>query len=690
MPLPHPSQPTSSYSQTPAAGINSDRGNVLQVQSQTLEQIIDSLSPATVLPKFLKDISEVSEKSNHDANSLIELLGLANEEIDISPFDILGKALATVPLALSLFGLIYVGKSAHLIESNQLGLGTDNGNPFIMGPGWHYLLSPLRSFQNVIPMDTPCIMHGSITIVTVPKGKLCLATYNGIPKILSPGRKVYNDPLFKVVTHNDSPVFVDINPSPDSPISHGTITIARVNKGQIGKAWHNGKPIFLKPSENLYIIDDPNFKMDKQPVVNATQSYIQHGHLLIVRVDKGQLALSYDNDGHASLLSPGLHSFAEPGVTVLPTKTYPNGTFEFTVDATQKEVKIGPFTIVTVNQNEWGICFEDGTFKPLEAGRYVFEAPKQRFTGVLSKQEIVTPLSKIHVVSKDNVPLEISADLMYRIDDVNLAINKVNQIEEALKNYAESTLANIILNTTVNRFGVSIPKPATSDNQDPVLSTLEKFATPPSSQAFSEQVHDLFLAKLGEHLKQWGVGYVNIQIENIEIKDKTLQEELSAQAVTNAKQAAATFNAKSQAEVTRITAEAARNKAMQEADGQAYGITKNAEAHAQAIIVVAKAQVEAALLRQRDQSGVTQDLARMEGMGNALGKANATIVTSPDEFSRFITLVKSGGKPIFFPYPRPADPTSAPAAGAPLQQAHAMVDEAAHLAGAAHAMKAYM
>lgn len=36
---------------------------------------------------------------------------------------------------------------ANLINAGDIGLGTDNGKPFVLGPGWHFLLRPFVSLN---------------------------------------------------------------------------------------------------------------------------------------------------------------------------------------------------------------------------------------------------------------------------------------------------------------------------------------------------------------------------------------------------------------------------------------------------------------------------------------------------------------------------------------------------------------
>ncbi|KNC53694.1 uncharacterized protein AMSG_01405 [Thecamonas trahens ATCC 50062] len=73
------------------------------------------------------------------------------------------------------FGWIYAAARTRLVKAGHVGLSTNGGVPELLGPGWHCMLSPLRSWNGQVAV-TSDISHGTISVVTVAEGTLGFAT----------------------------------------------------------------------------------------------------------------------------------------------------------------------------------------------------------------------------------------------------------------------------------------------------------------------------------------------------------------------------------------------------------------------------------------------------------------------------------------------------------------------------------
>ena len=75
-------------------------------------------------------------------------------------------------------------------------------------------------------------------------------------------------------------------------IVHGTITILRVTRGKIALAWLNNEPMFIS-EPGLYEFDSPDFSFDS--FRDAEERLIQLGAKKIIRVQTGEVGVTYDD-----------------------------------------------------------------------------------------------------------------------------------------------------------------------------------------------------------------------------------------------------------------------------------------------------------------------------------------------------------------------------------------------------------
>merc|ERR1719463_763942 len=84
---------------------------------------------------------------------------------------------------------------------------------------------------------------------------------------------------------------------------HYTITLLRVNKGEVALAWYNNEPLLLE-TPGRYSYDDPNFIFVRHQTL--ADKIITIGSRKIVMVNAGEVGISYNN-GVLQVLQPGRH-----------------------------------------------------------------------------------------------------------------------------------------------------------------------------------------------------------------------------------------------------------------------------------------------------------------------------------------------------------------------------------------------
>ncbi len=105
--------------------------------------------------------------------------------------------LATLFVAATGVGLIYLLFKVTFIPQGKLGYVTYNGSPRILEPGWHWLRHPFSLLQSEINLNEMSFRQIPLTLVTIDQGEYGLVMDNGHPKILLPGRHLSLSPTFQ-------------------------------------------------------------------------------------------------------------------------------------------------------------------------------------------------------------------------------------------------------------------------------------------------------------------------------------------------------------------------------------------------------------------------------------------------------------------------------------------------------------
>jgi len=250
------------------------------------------------------------------------------------------------------------------VRRGQLGLAWDAGAEVVLASGLHVYNSPAFNFERFVDQNTDYLHHGTLHVVRVPRGKYGKAWVPSLlgghtPRLLSEGVHVIESSFFKYeglistnemhivhggtgsalhlirvpegnvakITNEGRPMLLGaghhlfetpqiqllgLSPLSEKVISHGTIHLIRVSKGEVAVIWLNNEPILLDIPGN-FGFQDPDFKYVRhQPY---SDKVIQLGAKKIVTVTKGEICMSHHH-GALKVLEPGRHQLEDSAHTI--------------------------------------------------------------------------------------------------------------------------------------------------------------------------------------------------------------------------------------------------------------------------------------------------------------------------------------------------------------------------------------
>lgn len=284
-------------------------------------------------------------------------------------------------------------------------------------------------------------------------------------------------------------------------------------------------------------------------------------------IKEGQIGLREDARGNMILLPPGRHSN-------FPWESYPCSVR----DLSRETITMGPYTIVTVESGYVAKTLNKGKLEILTEGQHLLDNASHVFKEYLSIKQETKRLEAVQAYTNDNVGITLHADVRYQISEPELAITKIDDIEESIKQISEMQLSSVIGHHNLQEL-----IPATKG-----LNIINDSFTPSSTAAVKEHglsnVVQELMANVAEKLKELGITLINIGIKSWTINDKQLAHELAQGAVIQSQTASKLLTAKRDAEIMIINAEAKAEAIRKEAQGMAdAGKTLDASPTAQCL-----------------------------------------------------------------------------------------------------------
>merc|ERR1719230_397092 len=157
---------------------------------------------------------------------------------------------------------------------------------------------------------------------------------------------------------------------------------------------HNIKSIFMRQTK------DPQ----------TLRGHIQHGNRTIVIIEQGYIGYAMDN-GQPVLLPPGIHVWTSESMDFIQAQPL-----------NDHIVKLGPYTLVTVDEGYAAVTQDNGKQKVLKGGHtHLLSHKNWKFEKFMTLKIQTDELEKIQATSADNINMYVTSTVNWRIFDVETA-----------------------------------------------------------------------------------------------------------------------------------------------------------------------------------------------------------------------------------------------------------------------------
>ncbi|GMI01293.1 hypothetical protein TrST_g11739 [Triparma strigata] len=177
-----------------------------------------------------------------------------------------------------------------------------------------------------------------------------------------------------------------------------------------------------------HLILDPFYSYDK------VQSYgvntIVHGDRSLLVIEQGKIGLAL-NKGQPILLPPGLHQWRDPVLV-----------YQKSFDLNNNVIKLGPLTLVTVDEGYCAVTEDNGRQVILDGGdTYLLTHRNHKFQKYISMKIQSHDMQRIEATSADNVLMAVRATVIWRITDAHIAAK--NSADTISKNGSDNVNSNL-------------------------------------------------------------------------------------------------------------------------------------------------------------------------------------------------------------------------------------------------------
>jgi len=266
-----------------------------------------------------------------------------------------------------------------VVPSGYIQVVQVNGDVVVV-PAGRYKLAPSKrllgaSWGRKYSLSENSISHGPFTMVRVQRGYIGLAKENGKPVFLDEGLHVYNTALFQ---------FDDFKRVDAEHICHMSYNVIRVPKGYFGKIFEDNVAKLLP--EGMHVVDKSVFQYKGLVTVNT--SYINHGTIHIIQVPKGFVGLVLESN-FPCLLPTGIH-------------IYDSATLQFSGSKSKMDVSVTHGTInrFRVQKGEIGLAWQDNEpFLVEDPGTYMVDSATFKFVNCVKASEKLVTLGAKKIIT---------------------------------------------------------------------------------------------------------------------------------------------------------------------------------------------------------------------------------------------------------------------------------------------------
>jgi len=389
------------------------------------------------------------------------------------------------------------------------------------------------------------------------------------------------------------------------------VTQFSVKAGCVRPATHrNGTYFFYGPGVHSII----GIFVTLQHEVPLTQAMIEHGNRAIVTVPQGFIGLAFDQ-GQPIILSPGMHQWQSHTMM-----------FKELIDLSTSVIRIGPFTLLTIDEGYAAVTQDNGKQIVLSGGHtHMLTHRNWKFEKFISLKIHTDTLNGFKATTADNVVLQTNATVNWRVRDPVLAARMAADTMEGSRDSGgtamvkhdvmQQAIASLAAAMGSVRYAddVHVAASGSITNLDGPATTA--VASKPKEETgiariFNTQQMSTATAHANEICGQYGVEVLSINVVSAVPVDRSLEEALSAGAVALAGAQQAELAARGNAKAKLISAQA---------EAEAMRVSAQAMADAERVAAQGKRDAAATL----ETSKVAVDLARLEKAGQLLSDKSA-------------------------------------------------------------------
>jgi len=367
--------------------------------------------------------------------------------------------------------------------------------------------------------------------------------------------------------------------------------------------------------------------MGQTPLPNNNQ--LQHGNRVILVVEQGFVGLAFDN-GQPVLMPPGIHVWTSETLR-----------YKQAIPLDQHILKLGPYTLLTVDEGYAAVTQNNGKQQILEGGHtHLLDHKNWRFEKLMALKIHTDDLEKIKATSADNITMLVTSTVTWQIVDPMLAAtmaaetmaigggtvsSDVTKLKSDVLKQAIASLASFMGGVNYSdSFHMAAQAQQGAGAGPPGARTGDGPREEPEaeSKTMDNPLYDKArmtscVAHANDVTKSYGVKILSINILSAVPVDEELTKALACGAVASAQALQAETAARGNAKAMRIDAEAIAEKARVEADGEAEAVLIEAKSAAEAAKIMAEGQKKSADLLSSSQVAV--DLARIEKSAALIG-----------------------------------------------------------------------
>jgi len=401
-----------------------------------------------------------------------------------------------------------------------------------------------------------------------------------------------------------------------------------VSQGCVRKGTHqDGKYLFFGPG--VHVHPSPYVRVDWGDN-RLTEGAIIHGTRAIITVTQGFIGLAMDR-GQPMLLPPGLHQWDSPTIEFMEL-----------IDLSSSLIRMGPYTLVTVDEGYAAVTQDNGEQKILEGGRsYMLTHRNWKFEKFMTKKLQTNDVGPIAVTTGDRVPLMATANVNWLIEDAKLAARMaattmsnpqpsrgnrrdadgtvaadefdITSLRQDVIRQVTSSLAAFIGSVSYSDHGGHAGMAARVEGKRPEVQS--GLAEPDPEEKERKALFDPTrlnnsVDHANEICQRYGVKILSINLISASPADRGLLDALSQGAVATVA-----------AQQTETAARGAANAMLLQAKAEAEAARIRAEGDAKAEVIRADGALEAAAKLQTSQVAV--DLAKIKTAGSCLKDAKA-------------------------------------------------------------------